>query len=115
MAYDEDLQERLERSLKAKKVHFSLKKMFGGLAFMVDDKMCLGILGERLMIRVDPKKKDFYLSKTGVTEMDFTGRPMKGFMYVNPEGYDMEADLNYWIEECLAWNPFANSSKREKA
>ena len=78
MAYDELLADRIRNVLKQKKVGNIEKKMMGGLCFMVDDKMCLGIVKNELMARIDP---DFYntaLTKNGCRKMDFTGRPMKG-------------------------------------
>ncbi len=69
--------------------------MMGGLTFMVDDKMCLGVVKESLMARIDPDIYDEALLRNGCREMDFTKRPMKGFVFVDPEGVDMDADLAY--------------------
>ncbi len=114
MAYDEYLADRIKRILETKKVSFEEKKMMGGLCYMVDDKMCAGIINDKLMARIDPEIYDEALTKKGCREMDFTKRPMKGFVYVEPEGIDMEADLEYWVDLCLAFNPRAKSSKKKK-
>lgn len=113
MAYDELLADRISNVLKEKGISYHEKKMFGGSAFMVDDKMCVGVVKENLMARIDP---DFYeeaISIPGCQPMDFTGRPMKGFVYVLPEGLDMQEDLEFWIQKCLDYNPLAKASKKK--
>lgn len=88
------------------------KKMMGGLTFMVDDKMCVGIVKGNMMARIDPDFYDEALSIDGCVPMDFTNRPMKGFVFIKPEGIDMDEDLEYWIGKALEYNPKAKSSKR---
>jgi len=88
--------------------------MMGGLTFMVNNKMCLGILGDNLMARIDPEVYDSTLEKKGCREMDFTGRPMKGFVFVGPEGTKLKKDLEYWINLALDFNKKAKSSKKKK-
>ncbi len=114
MAYDEHLAERIRSSFDEKKVHYLDKKMMGGLCFMVDDKMCVGIIKDSLMARIDPEIYEESLTKKGCKEMDFTGRSMRGFVYVDPEGIDMDADLEYWLNLALDFNPKAKSSKKKK-
>ena len=114
MAYDELLADRVRQSLKTKKAGFTEKKMMGGLTFMVDDKMCAGILKEDLMIRIDPEIYEIALKKKGAREMNFTGRPMKGFIFVNSKAVDKDKDLDYWITLALEFNPRAKSSKKKK-
>ena len=101
MAYDEHLQERIELILNEKKVRYHSKKMMGGLCFMVDDKMCLGIIKNDLMARVGTDNYDELVVKSGARPMDFTKRPMKGYIYVSPEGIDYEDDLSFWIQKAL--------------
>ena len=113
MAYDEFLADRIRSVLKAKQVPFDERKMMGGLCYMVDDKMCLGIMKNNLMARIDPGIYEQALLKKGCREMDFTGRSMKGFVFVEPEGIDMDEDLDYWIKLCLDFNPKAKSSKKK--
>lgn len=114
MAYDEFLAERIRRSLQVHRAVFTEKRMMGGLTFLVDDKMCVGVVGDNLMARIDPEIYEVALQKTGAREMDFTGRPMKGYVFVEPDGVDREEDLVAWVELCLAFNPKAKSSKRKK-
>ncbi len=114
MAYDEYLAERIKRVLKDKNTAFVEKKMMGGLCFMVDDKMCVGITKNNLMARIDPDIYEEALTKPGCQEMNFTGRPMKGFVFIEPEGIDMDEELEYWIQLCLDFNPKAKSSKKKK-
>ncbi len=114
MAYDELLADRIREVLKAKKIGNEEKRMMGGLCFMVDDKMCMGVIKGNMMARIDPDIYDDVLNKTGCIKMDFTGRPMKGFVFIEPEGIDMESDLEYWIDLCLEYNPKAKSSKKKK-
>jgi len=113
MPYNEYLAERISRVLKEKSVHFESKKMMGGLAFMVDDKMCLGVIKEELMARVGPDAEEEALKMKGSRPMDFTGRPMKGYLFVSAEGIDLEKDLEKWVQLCLDFNPLAKSSKKK--
>lgn len=113
MAYDEFLADRIRVQLKSKKFPFFEKKMMGGLCFMVDEKMCIGIVKKNLMVRIDPENQDKLLTINGSRPMDFTGKPMKGFLFVEPIGYDMDEDLEFWVNECLAFNPKAKSSKKK--
>jgi TfoX/Sxy family transcriptional regulator of competence genes len=112
MAYDELLADKIRIELDQKKVDFEEKKMFGGLCFMVDDKMCVGIIKDELMARVDPEIFEEALGKPGARPMDFTKRPMKGYINVEPEG--IEENLGYWVDLCLEFNPRAKSSKKKK-
>lgn len=114
MAFNEYLAERVRNSLKENKTGFDEKKMFGGMAFMVDDKMCIGIINNDLMVRIDPEKQNEYLKDKGCRIMDFTKRPMKGYLYVDPEGVDMDEDLDKWVKRCLEFNPKAKASKKKK-
>jgi TfoX/Sxy family transcriptional regulator of competence genes len=112
MAYNEELAERVRKELSdIRKVEE--KKMMGGLTFMVNRKMCVGILNEDLMARIDPEVYEEALDKNGCREMDFTGRPMKGFVFVSPEGTKGKKDLSYWINLALAFNKKAKPSKKK--
>ncbi len=114
MAYDEYLGERISAIFKTKSVQAVEKKMMGGLCFMVDDKMCIGIVKNELMARVGPEVYEECLSKSGCREMNFTGRAMKGYVFVDAEAVDMDEDLSYWIQLAIDFNPFAKSSKKKK-
>lgn len=113
MAYDEHLADQVNQILNEKMVVFEEKKMMGGLCFMVDDKMCLGISKEELMARIGPDAYEAALKKEGCKEMKFTKRPMKGFVYLEPEAIDSKKDLEYWVDLCLDYNPLAKSSKKK--
>jgi TfoX/Sxy family transcriptional regulator of competence genes len=113
MAYDEYLQERIESVLNEKSISFEAKKMMGGLCFMVDDKMCLGIVKNELMVRVGENQYQELIQIEGAKPMDFTKRPMKGYLFVEPASIDFEKDLEFWIDKCLAFNPHAKSSKKK--
>ncbi len=114
MAYDENLADRVRRELKDQGSEFSEKKMMGGLCFMVDDKMCVGIVKNDLMARVDPEIYEELLQREGARPMDFTKRPMKGYVFIDPDGVDMDSDLEFWVKQCLDFNPLAKSSKKKK-
>ncbi|MDP2265087.1 MAG: TfoX/Sxy family protein, partial [Thiobacillus sp.] len=103
MAFDEGVAERL-RKLFARRPGVTEKKMFGGLAFMYRDHMLVGIIGESLMARVGPDAYVAALKRPFVREMDFTGKPMKGYVYVAPAGYESDADLKIWVDRCLDFN-----------
>ena len=120
MAYDQWLADRLRMVLSEKKIGYEEKKMMGGLCFMVDDKMCFGIHSDKktkapiMMARIGPEAGEAALKRAHCHPMDFTGRPMKGFVTVHAEGLDADDELDYWVELCLAYNPLAKSSKRKK-
>ncbi len=113
MAYDEHLAERIRRILEEKHVLTEEKKMMGGLCYMVDDKMCMGVMKNELMVRIDPEVQEEALEREESRIMDFTGKPMRGYLLVEPEGLDKEDDLAYWIQLCLDFNPKAKSSKKK--
>jgi len=113
MAYDINLQDRIQQVLKDKNIPFEEKKMMGGLTYMINDKMCVGIIKENLMVRIDPENQEELLKKPGCKEMDFTKRPMKGFLFIEPLGVDMNEDLEYWIQLALEYNPKAKKSKKK--
>ena len=112
MAYDEHLADRVRRQLEQRHVAFEEKRMMGGLCFMVRDKMCLGINDARLMARTDPQRYVDFLAEPGAREMDFTGRPMKGFLFIEAEGIAEDDALGLWVERCLEYNPRAPRSRR---
>ncbi|MCX6276639.1 MAG: TfoX/Sxy family protein [Bacteroidetes bacterium] len=113
MAYDEFLADRIRHKFRELDIPWVDKKMMGGLCFMVDDKMCVGIVKEQMMARIDPDRMAEAFKKTGCREMDFTRRPMKGFIFVEPEGIDRDEDLEYFVKLALEFNPKAKSGKRK--
>jgi hypothetical protein len=114
MAYNQNLAERVRLLLNHTHLQLVEKKMMGGLTFMVNDKMCLGILNDDLMARISPEEYSTALSRPGGREMDFTGRPMKGFVFIDETGTGSTEDLQYWVDLALAYNPRAKSSKKAK-
>jgi TfoX/Sxy family transcriptional regulator of competence genes len=100
MAFDEAVAGRVREAL-AGAPDVVEKKMFGGIAFMVRGNMCCGVIGDRLMVRVGPDGYEAALSRPHARAMDFTGRPMKGMAYVEPEGFASAADLKAWVARAM--------------
>ncbi len=120
MAYDDYLAERIRRLLKEKRTPFEEMKMMGGLCFKVDNKMLCGIHIDKkygdslLMARIGEDAYETAIRNKHCLPMDFTGRPMRGYIFVTPEGFDAEEDLSHFLDLCLAFNPLAKSSKPKK-
>ena len=114
MAYNEQLAGRV-RELFSEHLKVEEKKMMGGLTFMVNSKMCVGILNDDLMVRIAPEEYEKALERPGCREMDFTGRPMKGFVFVGPEGTKGKKQLDSWLALALDFNKRAKASKKKKA
>jgi len=102
MAYDEALAARI-RPLLAQRDDVREQKMFGGLAFMVGDRMAAGIVGDDLMVRVGRDAYEEALARPHTRPMDFPGRPMKGMVYVSPAGIRTEWDLARWVEAGVSY------------
>lgn len=109
MAFSDYLAERVRQRLSSANITDE-KKMMGGLIFMVNGKMCLGVdmdkaTGEdRLMVRVGKASHEQLVFQKGSREMDFTGKVMRGFLFIGPEGFDADADLDFWVEKALEFN-----------
>jgi TfoX/Sxy family transcriptional regulator of competence genes len=97
VAYDEGLAQRL-RDLLDELGGVSEKKMFGGLCFLLDGKMCCGVVKDELMVRVGAERHVEALNKPHARPMDFTGRPMKGFAFVGQDGFDSDQQLKWWVD-----------------
>jgi TfoX/Sxy family transcriptional regulator of competence genes len=97
MAYDEALASRIRESLRDRR-DVTERKMFGGLAFLVSGHMCCGIVGRDLMVRVGREDYESALSEKHARPMDFTGRPMRGMVYVAPAGLRTRRALEAWID-----------------
>jgi TfoX/Sxy family transcriptional regulator of competence genes len=113
MAYSETLANRVREALQELPV-LEEKAMMGGLAFMVNDKMCVGIIRDELMCRIDPELHAAAVEENGCRTMDFTKRPMKGYVMVDETGLRTRQELAYWVNLCLDFNDRAKSSKRKK-
>lgn len=100
MKYDEGLAERL-RDIYSNRGDVVERKMFGGLAFMVSGHMSCGVVGESLMVRVGAERYERALAQPFAREMDFTGRPLGGFVYVSPEGFESDKGLAAWVDRSL--------------
>lgn len=113
MAYNEYLAHRIRE-------HFSQlpnveeKEMMGGLTFMYNGKMCVGIVKDDLMCRIAPEAEEMALEKPGCRPMDFTKRPMKGYVFVDETGWDKQKDFEFWMELALDFNARAKASKKNK-
>lgn len=115
MAYNEFLVDRITRFFKENRISFYEKKMFGGVCFMVDEKMCVGVMREEIMARINPNIYEDSLEKVGCKEMNFTGRSMKGYVFLTVDAYDLDSDLQYWLQLALDFNPLAKASKKRKS
>lgn len=102
MAYGETLAGRI-RGLLPQREPVTERKMFGGLAFMLNGNMLCGIVGGDLMVRVGPQAYDDALARPHARPMDFTGRAMKGMVYVGPQGCSDEGSLRSWVELGLSF------------
>lgn len=112
MAYNEKLADRTREIIAVTHKNIEEKKMFGGLCFMVNDKMCVGVEKERLMVRLNPELFDEVMEKEGCTPMDFTGKIMKGFVFVSEDVLTTKKKLEYWVNLALDYNKIAKSSKK---
>jgi TfoX/Sxy family transcriptional regulator of competence genes len=113
MAYSEKLAARIRESL-ATISRVEEKKMFRGLAFMVDGKMCVNVSGEEMMCRFDPALQEAMTEKMGFRTMIMKGRVYKGYGYVSQEAIKSKKDFDFWINLCLDFNGRAKSSKKKK-
>ncbi len=113
MAFNEKLADRIREAI-AEVPNVAEKFMFGGICFMVNDKMCIGIVKDEMMCRIDPALEDEVLEKHGCRPMDFSGKPMKGYVYVSEDGMKKKKDFDYFIRLCLEFNSKAKASKKKK-
>lgn len=98
MAFNETLANRLREAFLSKKIDVEEKRMFGGIAFMYRGKMCCGVVKDELMVRAINEKMEQVLESPYVREMDFTGKPLKGFVYVGQEALKSISSFDPWIE-----------------
>ena len=114
MAYDEKLADRTREIISVTHKKVEEKKMFGGLCFMVNDKMCMGVESERMMLRIDPAVYEEVMEKEGCKPMDFTGRVMKGYVFVDADVLNTKKKLEFWVNLALEYNEIAKVSKKKK-
>ena len=111
MAYNEKLADRVREAL-VDIPNVTEKKMFRGVTFMVDDKMCVSVSGDELMLRLDPELTEQLVEDPGTRPMIHGGKYMKGFIYVSEERFRNQKDFDHWIKLALDYNPIAKSSKK---
>ena len=102
MAYDEVVAARVRRALSGRR-GVAEKHMFGGVVFMLHGNMCIGVEGERLMARVGRDDYEATLDEPYVSPMDFTGKPLTGFVFVAPAGFVSDTDLGQWVARCVRY------------
>jgi len=113
MAYSEKLADKVRQRL-AGLPNIEEKEMMGGLTFMYNGKMCVGIIKDELMCRIDPAVHEAAIAKPGCRTMYFTNRPMSGFIMVDEHGMKSKEDFDYWIDLALEFNKKAKASKKKK-
>jgi len=119
MAFNEHTANRIRQIFLEKNIEFSEKKMFSGLCFMVDDKMCCGThidkkMGEELLLcRIGEHAYEAAIERADCIPMEFTGKAMKGYVFVTANGCKSKKDLSYWLQLCLDFNPMAKLSKKK--
>jgi TfoX/Sxy family transcriptional regulator of competence genes len=112
MAYNETLADRIRERL-ADLPNIEEKEMMGGLTFMYNGKMCVGIIKGDLMCRIDPALHDESVEKRGCRTMDFTKRPMSGYILIDETGMQSKQEFDYWIDLALDFNSKAKASKKK--
>jgi TfoX/Sxy family transcriptional regulator of competence genes len=113
MAYNEKLAEKIRTSLAGIR-NVKEKKMFGGIAFMVNEKMCVGVDKDDLILRCVPEQTEELLTKKGARIFNLTGKPMTGWLLIGPEGTSGKNNLDYWINLSLESNKKVKASKKSK-
>jgi TfoX/Sxy family transcriptional regulator of competence genes len=113
MAYNEKLADRIRASLAGVRL-LEEKKMFSGMCFMVNGKMCVCVSHDEMMCRIGPEKFEAALERTSCRAMIHNGKAMKGFVYISEEGMKSKKDFDYWINLALEFNSKAKSSKTKK-
>jgi TfoX/Sxy family transcriptional regulator of competence genes len=103
MAYDEHIADRIRKAMQGNP-DVQVKTMFGGIVFMVRGHMAIGVNKSDLMVRVGKPFHDEAIGQPHARTMDFTNKPMKGYVFVNPDGYQSDADLQAWIDRALRFN-----------
>lgn len=113
MAYNDKLASRIREYLSNwSELKVMEKKIFGGLAFLVNDKMCINVSEDNLMCRFNPILQEELSRKKGFQPMIMKGKTYRGYCYVEPEGFENRKDFEYWINLCIDFNDSAKSSKK---
>lgn len=114
MPTDEYLLERINNITARHTANWTTKKMFGGVCYMVDDKMCFGTYKGGFMVRVGPENVAALLKRDGAEQMTNGGKVMKGYLWIDPSGYDTDNDLEFWIKKCLEFDPEVKVSSKKR-
>ena len=114
MAVNEKLTNKVREAL-ASIDNVEEKKMFSGIAFMVDEKLCIAVRNDNIMIRIDPTIHDELVEKNGCSPMIMKGKDLEGYVVVDESAVNSKKQLNYWIKLALDYNPIAQKSKKKKA
>ncbi|MCC6330313.1 MAG: TfoX/Sxy family protein [Acidobacteria bacterium] len=115
MPYDETLADRTRSIIARTESDVEEKRMFGGICFMVNGKMCVGVKSDRMMVRFDPALTDEIMEKNGVGPMDFTKRTLKGFAFVEIEVLATDKELEYWVALALDFNKRAKPARKKRS
>lgn len=102
MPYNQELADRVRKVLKRRK-GYAEKNMFGGICFLINGNMCCGVEKSRLMLRVGPQQYESCLKLPYAKKMDFTGKPLKGFLFITQKGIESDEELKTWVERGLAF------------
>jgi len=113
MTYSEHVAGRIRKRLAGCR-HVEEKAMMGGLTFMVNGKMCVGVIKDELVCRINPDLNEAVLERPGCRPMDFTGRPLKGWIMIGTPGMARNTDFDQWINLALDFNKDAQPSKKRK-
>jgi TfoX/Sxy family transcriptional regulator of competence genes len=113
MPFNEKIADKIREALIGVK-NLTEKKMFGGIAFMVNDKMCVGVDKDAIMLRCEPEMTEELLSKKGARAFDLTGKPMKGWLLIGEEGTKNKKDFDFWIKIAIEANKKATIPKTKK-
>lgn len=113
MAFNEQLNDRIREAM-ATYPNVEEKHMFGGTCYMLNGKMCVGVVKDEMMCRIGPQVYEQALERHGCREMIFTGKPMNGHVFVDEDGYRSKKDFDYWIGLCVTFNKEAKASKKKK-
>ena len=113
MPFNEDLVNKI-RELLADQIQVEEKRMFQGLCFMVNDKLCLCVMHDNILCRVGEEIASLELEKGNCVQMMHSGRPMKNYVYVEDVSLQSSGELLYWVKLCLDFNVYAKSSKRKR-
>lgn len=114
MPYNAQFAARIDRAFADRGVRFETKRMMGGLVYMVNGRMCVGVEKNRLMVRLDPRDVPAALERPGCRPMDFTGRPLKAFVFVDGAVLGTRAALQEWLDMALAYNPQVPRAKKSR-